>query len=108
MEYSLLSRLTGKARRIGFEFKSIFAPYVEKWLRETDLTTLEWVDRAVKADEFKPENEELKQSTSVMDIFSVINNATDFLRNLQWPDEVQSATFMKNLSKVFVLACLKK
>jgi MUN domain len=73
---------------------------VTKWLDVTDATAVEWVERAVRGDNFKPDNDEMKQSSSVMDLFHIIGEATDFLKKLQWPDELQNAKFATHLARV--------
>jgi hypothetical protein len=66
----------------------------------TDTTTIEWVERAVRGDTFKSDNDEMKQSSSVMDLFQFIGEAVDFLKKLQWPDELQNAKFATFLARV--------
>jgi len=69
-----------------------------KWLEITDAQTISWVERAVRGDTFKPENDELKQSSSAMDLFQFISQAVDFLQKLEWPDPVQNAKFATRLA----------
>ena len=66
----------------------------------TDTTTIEWVERAVRGDTFKSDNDEMKQSSSVMDLFQFIGEAVDFLKKLEWPDELQNAKFATFLARV--------
>lgn len=66
-----------------------------------DATCIEWVDRAVRGDTLKPQNDDLKQSTSVMDLFQFIGESVEFLKKLQWPDELQNAKFATRLARVF-------
>jgi MUN domain len=66
-----------------------------------DATCIEWVDRAVHGDTLKPQNDDLKQSTSVMDLFQFIGESVEFLKKLQWPDELQNAKFATRLARVF-------
>jgi hypothetical protein len=73
---------------------------VTKWLEVTDSTTVEWVERAVRGDNFKPENDEMKQSSSVMDLFHIIGGAVEFLKKFQWPDEYQNAKYATSLANV--------
>ena len=87
-------------REIGFDVQGIFAPAVKKWLEVTDSTIVEWVERAVRGDSFKPDNDEMKQSSSVMDLFQIIGGAVEFLKKLQWPDEYQNAKFATYLAYV--------
>jgi hypothetical protein len=69
----------------------------------TDTKTVEWVERAVRGDTFKSDNDEMKQSSSVMDLFQFIGEAVDFLKKLQWPDELQNAKFATFLARVHSL-----
>ena len=87
-------------REIGFDVQRIFAPAVQKWLEATDSKIVEWVERAVRGDYFKPDNDEMKQSSSVMDLFQIIGGAVEFLKKLQWPDEYQNAKFATYLAHV--------
>lgn len=66
----------------------------------TDSTTIEWVERAVRGDNFKPDNDEMKQSSSVMDLFHIIGGPVEFLKKLEWPDEFQNAKFATRLAHV--------
>ena len=74
-----------------------------KWLEITDSAAIEWVERAVRGDTFKPDNDEMKQSSSVMDLFQIIGEAVEFLKKLQWPDELQNAKFATFLARVMLL-----
>ena len=75
-------------------------PAVTKWLQTTDEKAIDWVERAVRGDTLKPENDELKQSSSVMDLFHFIGEAADFLKKLQWPEAFQNAMFATALARV--------
>jgi hypothetical protein len=88
------------SRELGFDLKTLFAPAVTKWLEVTDSKTIEWVERAVHTDSLQPDNDELKQSSSAMDLFQFIGEAVEFLKKLQWPDEVQNAKFATFLARV--------
>jgi MUN domain len=62
---------------------------------------LDWAERAIHGDTFKPDNQEMKQSSSVMDLFQFISEAAEFLKNLEWPDDLQNAKFATSLAKVY-------
>lgn len=83
------------------DLKALFGHAVTKWLEVTDAKTIEWVERAVHSDALKPDNDEMKQSPSAMDLFRIIGEAVEFLRKLQWPDEVENAKFATFLARVF-------
>jgi MUN domain len=85
---------------LKFEIQQFFAPAVNKWLEATDSTATAWAERAVMGDAFKPENDEMKQSSSVMDLFQFIGQAVDFLKKLEWPDPLENAKFATRLAGV--------
>jgi MUN domain len=85
---------------LGFDLKTLFTPAVTKWLEVTDAKTIEWVERAVHTDTLQPDNDELKQSSSAMDLFQFIGEAVEFLKKLEWPDELQNAKFATFLARV--------
>lgn len=82
--------------------QTIFGAAISEWLLVTDTSTVEWIDRAVHGDAFKPENDDMKQSTSVMDLFQIIGGAVEFLKDLEWPDELQYAQYATRLANVFI------
>jgi hypothetical protein len=87
-------------RELKFDLKVLFGPAVAKWLEVTDAKTIEWVERAVHSDALKPDNDEMKQSSSAMDLFRIIGEAVEFLKKLQWPDEGENAKFATFLARV--------
>lgn len=88
-------------RELKMDLKALFGHAVAKWLEVTDTKTIEWVERAVHSDALKPDNDEMKQSSSAMDLFRIIGEAVEFLKKLQWPDEVENAKFATFLARVF-------
>ena len=73
----------------------------------TESSILEWVDQAVKQDNFRvrTENNEIptedqRHSLSVIDIFSSFNQTIDRIVQLNWDDDLQYAKFMTALAKV--------
>src|SRR5690348_16513627 len=72
-----------KKRDLKFDIQHFFAPAVDKWLEATDANSISWVERAVKNDTLQPENDEMKQSSSAMDLFQFIGQAVDFLKKLE-------------------------
>jgi hypothetical protein len=90
--------LSVDVRDLKFDVQAFFAPAVTSWLDITDSKAISWVESAVRNDTYKPENDELKQSSSAMDLFQFISQAADFLRKLEWPDPVQNAKFATHLA----------
>src|SRR5437762_11415778 len=68
-------------REIAFDVKSIFAPAVKKWLEVTDSNTVEWVERAVRGDSFKADNDEMKQSSLSWICSKLLVEPSNFSRN---------------------------
>ena len=73
----------------------------------TESSILDWVDQAVKQDNFhvRTENSEIstedqRHSLSVIDIFSSFNQTIDRIVQLNWDDDLQYAKFMTALAKV--------
>ncbi|KAL1916830.1 uncharacterized protein VTP21DRAFT_5534 [Calcarisporiella thermophila] len=82
-----------------FKLEPWFYPYVKQYLLTTDEKTKEWVQNAINQDNFKPVSENVDHSSSVVDLFDSFNQAVDFIQRLQWPNELQLARFMTQLSK---------
>ena len=73
----------------------------------TESSILDWVNQAVKQDNFRvrTENSEIptedqRHSLSVIDIFSSFNQTIDRIVQLNWDDDLQYAKFMTALAKV--------
>ena len=73
----------------------------------TEASTVDWVDNAIKQDNFcvrsekgQIPTEEQRHSTSVIDIFSSFNQTIDRIVQLNWDDDLQYAKFMTSLAKV--------
>ncbi|CAO3646459.1 unnamed protein product [Cunninghamella echinulata] len=87
-----------------FKVESWFLSHVRRWLITTNNATLEWVENAIKQDEFVPLNESTGHSSSIVDLFSMFHQAVDFVQDLQWPNELQRCRFLTVLSKVIGIA----
>lgn len=74
----------------------------------TESTITDWVDQAIKQDQFlvRTENnsqiptEDQRHSVSIIDIFSSFNQTIDRVVQLNWDDDLQYAKFMTSLAKV--------
>lgn len=74
----------------------------------TESSINDWVDQAIKQDQFRvrTENpqqiptEEQRHSVSVMDIFSSFGQTIDRVVQLNWDDDLQYAKFMTALAKM--------
>ncbi|KAJ3216092.1 hypothetical protein HK099_006017 [Clydaea vesicula] len=91
-----LKRLSMSA---GFNVEKWFSPFVLKWLDNLSKRTLEWVTNAVKADNFEPlpnseeveDDNDIKHSSSVTDLFSAVYSELEFIADLQWSNTVNKA-----------------
>ena len=91
----------------AFHIEGDLAEFVWRWIRMTESSILDWVDQAVKQDNFRVriENNEIptedqRHSLSVIDIFSSFNQTIDRIVQLNWDDDLQYAKFMTALAKV--------
>ena len=74
----------------------------------TESTITEWVDQAIKQDQFcvRTDNssqiptEDQRHSVSIIDIFSSFKQTIDRVVQLNWDDDLQYAKFMTSLAKV--------
>ncbi|KAI4235483.1 MAG: hypothetical protein LQ349_003138 [Xanthoria aureola] len=91
-----------------FPIEATLAEFVWRWIRMTESSINDWVDQAIKQDQFRvrTENpqqiptEEQRHSVSVMDIFSSFNQTIDRVVQLNWDDDLQYARFMTALAKM--------
>ncbi|KAL9601812.1 MAG: hypothetical protein Q9219_002302 [cf. Caloplaca sp. 3 TL-2023] len=91
-----------------FPIEETLADFVWRWIHTTEIAITDWVDQAIKQDQFRvrTENpqqiptEEQRHSVSVMDIFTSFNQAIDRVVQLNWDDDLQYAKFMTALAKV--------
>ncbi|KAL8732825.1 MAG: hypothetical protein Q9181_003805 [Wetmoreana brouardii] len=91
-----------------FPVEATLADFVWRWIRLTESAINDWVDQAIKQDDFRvrtdsPQQiptEEQRHSVSVMDIFSSFNQSIDRVVQLNWDDDLQYAKFMTALAKI--------
>lgn len=91
----------------AFHIEGDLAEFVWRWIRMTESSILDWVNQAVKQDNFRvrTDNSEMptedqRHSLSVIDIFSSFNQTIDRIVQLNWDDDLQYAKFMTALAKV--------
>ncbi|CAO0802314.1 unnamed protein product [Mucor circinelloides] len=83
-----------------FKVESWFLPHVKRWLRKTNESTFDWVENAIAQDQFQRYSDVVVHSSSIIDLFSMFNQAVDFILDLQWPNDVQHCLFMTFLAKI--------
>ncbi|KAL8692074.1 MAG: hypothetical protein Q9218_002833 [Villophora microphyllina] len=92
----------------AFKIEASLADFVWRWIQMTESAINDWVDQAIKQDQFcvrtdNPQQiptEEQRHSVSVMDIFSSFNQSIDRVVQLNWDDDLQYAKFMTALAKI--------
>ena len=91
----------------AFHIEGDLAEFVWRWIRMTESSILDWVNEAVRQDNFRVriENGEIptedqRHSHSVIDIFSSFNQTIDRIVQLNWDDDLQYAKFMTALAKI--------
>lgn len=92
----------------AFHIEDQLADFVWRWIRLTDQKIADWVDQAIKQDQFQVRTERKDQipaederhSVSVIDIFRSFNQTIDQIVQLNWDDDLQYARFMTALAKV--------
>lgn len=91
----------------AFHIEGLLAEFVWRWIRMTEASINDWVDQAIKQDNFRvrSENNQIptedeRHSFSVIDIFSSFNQTIDRIVQLNWDDDLQYAKFMTSLAKV--------
>ncbi|EWC45810.1 hypothetical protein DRE_05147 [Drechslerella stenobrocha 248] len=87
-----------------FDIEKMIQDFVWRWLGNIDSKVVEWVENALRQDEFnvKSENGALareRHSISVEDVFRSFTQNIKALKDLNWADEYQEAKFFTALSK---------
>lgn len=87
--------------------ESLLEDFVWQWLRLTEAKVIDWVEQAIRKDNFgvrgdgseEVVSEEYRHSVSAIDIFRSFNQVVEQLVQLEWDDDLQYAKFMTALSK---------
>ncbi|KAI5785910.1 hypothetical protein EDC01DRAFT_194231 [Geopyxis carbonaria] len=96
-------------KQFPVHFEEFLADFVWRWIQTVDQKVIGWVDAAIKEDDFilKIREEEGREPTdnerhtsSVVDIFRSFNQPVDYLKKLDWGDQLQYAKFMTTMSKI--------
>ena len=91
----------------AFHIEGLLAKFVWRWISMTEASIIDWVDQAMKQDNFHVRaegndipTEDQRHSVSVIDIFSSFNQIIDKIVELKWDDDLQYAKFMTSLAKI--------
>ncbi|KAK6522531.1 hypothetical protein TWF281_001974 [Arthrobotrys megalospora] len=87
-----------------FDIEQMIQDFVWRWLSNIDVKIVEWVDNALKGEEFKVKSENGtmandRHSISVEDVFRSFIQNIKALKDLNWADEYQEAKFFTALAK---------
>ena len=92
--------------QFAFHIEGLLQEFVWRWISETDSRMVEWVENAVKNDNFATQDsnaelnaEQQRHSHSVFDIFQAFKQPIDQIVSLNWDDDLQYAKFMTAVSK---------
>ncbi|KAL8713217.1 MAG: hypothetical protein Q9220_002738 [cf. Caloplaca sp. 1 TL-2023] len=91
-----------------FPIETTLADFVWRWIRATESVINDWIDEAIKQDQFRVRTdnaqqiptEEQRHSVSVIDVFSSFKQTIDRVVQLNWDDDLQYAKFMTALAKI--------
>lgn len=91
----------------AFHIEELLAGFVWRWIGMTEASIADWIDQAIKQDNFHVRSEgndipseDQRHSLSVIDIFSSFNQTINKIVDLNWDDDLQYAKFMTSLAKV--------
>ena len=91
----------------AFHIEGLLADFVWRWIGMIETSTGEWVNEAIKQDNFHVRSEsnqipaeDQRHSVSIIDVFSSFNQTIDKIVELQWDDDLQYAKFMTSLAKI--------
>ncbi|KAL8948806.1 MAG: hypothetical protein Q9222_005035 [Ikaeria aurantiellina] len=91
-----------------FPIEATLADFVWRWIQATESVINDWVDEAIKQDQFRVRTdnaqqiptEEQRHSVSVIDIFTSFKQTIERVAQLNWDDDLQYAKFMTALAKI--------
>jgi hypothetical protein len=78
----------GRIVKAEFSLHTWFSPCIHNWLLNSSDKLLSWVDNAIDADKLEPidKHSGVLHSSSVLDLFSYLNQMYEFLNKLNWKE----------------------
>lgn len=96
-------------RPFAFNIEDLLVNFVWRWIAAAEGRMEEYVDQAIKQDQFQvrsehPEREALdseRHSVSIIDMFMLFNQTVDQVNKLAWDNDEHYARFMTALARTF-------
>lgn len=96
-------------RPFAFNIENLLVDFVWRWIGAAESRMEEYVDQAIKQDQFQvrtegPEQTPLdseRHSVSIIDMFMLFNQTIDQVVKLEWDNEEHNARFMTALARSF-------
>lgn len=93
----------------AFHIESVLAEFVWRWINSAETRMEEFVEEAIKQDQFQVRTHDpmdipldaQRHSVSIIDVFQLFNQTADQVFKLEWDDDVHHAKFMTALAKAF-------
>ncbi|CAF3812827.1 unnamed protein product [Adineta steineri] len=99
--YDTLVRVIPEAKNTVPEYPKWFEPFVIQWLNENDDMSMEYLHNAVEKDRqtgFQQTSEHCLFSSSVVDVFTQLNQCHGIIKTLDLHDPLVIATYMRRFS----------
>jgi hypothetical protein len=96
-------------RPFTFDIEELLVDFVWRWIHNAEERAEEFVEQAIKHDQFQVRGQGSEQaprdadrhSHSVIDMFQLFHQTADQVFRLEWDNDVHHARFMTGLSKIF-------
>ncbi|KAJ3179167.1 hypothetical protein HDU87_003125 [Geranomyces variabilis] len=80
-----------------FKLTEWFAAPLREWVAVSERKFVEWMEAAVRVDDYTRSSPVAPYSSSVLDMFTSFQQQIDFARKLRWPDADQEAQVLERL-----------
>jgi hypothetical protein len=80
--------------------ETYFYPFIQKWLVDLDKKTSEWVKKSIAEDDYQNNTiYNIPHSSSIVQLFDMIYNELNFIKDLKWNNLYQYQNFLLTYSK---------
>ncbi|KAJ3167930.1 Protein unc-13 C [Geranomyces variabilis] len=80
-----------------FKLTEWFAAPLREWVAVSERKFVEWMEAAVRVDDYTRSSPAVPYSSSVLDMFTSFQQQINFARKLRWPDSDQEAQVLERL-----------